>query len=1085
MPWLPLIKWKRTTAVFDPVTSSLLRSAPALPELDPQDLPQMLTRHYARLVSGRLRGVGEDGSRGSGQWPLERIADTYELITSVHDDVNVRRACAFVAGTAQQILARRQPSEDGVLRPFVDRDQVDPAVAAALLFLTAEQYADAYEAAGLIGFERREQLYESRILADNVRDLARGQLGAIVARGARWRRPVTETSDFQRRALKVLLEALITGLELLAAQVLSVPAPDASGGRFVGARDAFSKVLTLSSNSADGDDAPTGELFTTYAGPRHLSSLLLSTYDGIHEAALTKLTPPNGADVIFWKKWLRHRADTTPFVWPNHREAIGKEFYQTGKSAVVVLPTGAGKTTLSSLKIAGTLARRKKVIFLAPTHALVEQLTNDLQEMFPKDLLGSVVSSDFDLLMLSDTQLKEIEVMTPERCLAMLSFAPDAFDDVGLLVFDECHLLSPQSGKIRRALDSMLCVLAFNQIVPESDLLFLSAMLKNAFEFAKWIAELTGRKCVNVDLLWKPSRQARGVVIYRDDQLSEIKNNALSVQTASNKKAGKRAKGLRTAAARELMAQPMAIWGLQHNWLVERRIHCSFTPLLDSSVQLAGEFRGNSVRLKPNSNSVAAAIAAGAAQNGLKTIVFVNTKHDSVSTASDIATVLGGSLTPTEEEQIRWDALELELGDLKHSILDGASAAVPHNASMFRLERELAERMFRRPDGATVIVATPTLAQGLNLPAQLAVLAGDRRASEEGGREDLEAHEILNAAARAGRAGHLANGVVLLVPEPIIAFSKGKKLKNEVVEKLRSVLPENDRCVTISDPLEVVLDRLTDGKTLDRDVRYTINRMALLREADDGDQQPSMFDFNRSLAAYAAHQAAAEKEFNRKVEVMKKAIEMELEGETDPAVFALASKSGLPAHILVRLRERLTKQRGSLPTSVRKWIDWIFKWLKQDNEACGLLLGDVAGAVRASTGRTKLGQVDADVLDDLRPAITAWVRGKTIAEMETVLGGEPHGSSGSEQVCPRTRELVGSVIPRAMSFILSIVSYTVLELDPFEEQEDLSRELIESLSTAVRLGFDEVEKLKFATENAKLLGRVQAHQGWDAENEPA
>ena len=72
-----------------------------------------------------------------------------------------------------------------------------------------------------------------------------------------------------------------------------------------------------------------------------------------------------------------------------------------------------------------------------------------------------------------------------------------------------------------------------------------------------------------------------------------------------------------------------------------------------------------------------------------------------------------------------------------------------------------------------------------------------------------------------------------------------------------------------------------------------------------------------------------------------------------------------------------------------------------------------------------------------------------------------------------------------MSFILSIVSYTVLELDPFEEQEDLSRELIESLSTAVRLGFDEVEKLKFATENAKLLGRVQAHQGWDAENEPA
>jgi superfamily II DNA/RNA helicase len=902
--------------MFDPETASLLRSAPALPELNPENLPQMLTRHYTRLVSVRLRGIVDDAAGASDQWPLERIADTYELITSVHDDAGARRASAFVAGTAQQILARRPPQGESVARPFVDRDQVDPAIAAALLFLAAEQYADAYEAASLIGRERREQLYESRILADNVRNLARGELEAIVARAGRWRRPQRYGPELQRRALKALLETLITGIELFAAQILSVPAPETSGGRFDTARNAFSRVLDLASNLAQGDAVATGEFFTTYAGPRHLASLLLSAHDGIHEAALTKLKSPNGADVVFWQKWLAHRAAKAPFVWPNHRRAVAADFYQTGKSAVVVLPTGAGKTTLSSLKIAGALARKKKILFLAPTHALVEQLTTDLQNMFPKELLGSVVSSDFDLLMVSDTQLREIEVMTPERCLAMLSFAPGAFADVGLLVFDECHLLSPQSGKIRRALDSMLCVLAFNQILPQADFLFLSAMLKNSDEFARWIAALTGRECVNVDLLWKPSRQARGVVIYEDEELAAITTKARRVQAAEDKRTGKKAKGLRTAAKRELMAHPTAIWGLQHNWLVERKAYCSFTPLLDSTVRLSGSLHGRSIHLTPNANSVTAAIAAGAAKNGLKTIVFVNTKHDSASTAADIAAELGGTITPTEEEQSRWDALRLELGDLKHSILRGAAAAVPHNASMFRLERELAQSMFQRPDGATVIVATPTLAQGLNLPAQLAVLAGDRRASEEGGREDLEAHEILNAAARAGRAGHLANGVVLLVPEPIIGFTPKKFLGREVLLKLRAVLPEDDRCVTISDPLEVVLDRLTEGQALDRDVRYTINRMALLRESEDGAQLPSMFDFNRSLAAYAARQAAAEKEFNDKVDAMKRAIEEELEGETDSAVFALASKSGLPADVLVRLRQRLTSQVGSLPTSI-------------------------------------------------------------------------------------------------------------------------------------------------------------------------
>jgi hypothetical protein len=165
-----------------------------------------------------------------------------------------------------------------------------------------------------------------------------------------------------------------------------------------------------------------------------------------------------------------------------------------------------------------------------------------------------------------------------------------------------------------------------------------------------------------------------------------------------------------------------------------------------------------------------------------------------------------------------------------------------------------------------------------------------------------------------------------------------------------------------------------------------------------------------------------------------------------------------------------------------KRITRLFNWLKQDHEACKLLLGDISGAIRASTGRKRGGALTAEILDDLRPAVTAWVTGKTVAEIETILGGQPNASSNSERVCPRSRELIGTVIPRALSFILSIVSYSVLELDPFDEQDDLSRELIESLSTAVRLGFDELPKLKFATDNSKLLGRVQAHRMWTVDN---
>lgn len=1068
--------------MFDAATAALLRSAPAVPGLNPNDIPALLTMHYANLVSARLRGVSEDPGEGEAPWSLERIADTYEIITSLQPGSEMRRASAFVAGTAQQILARRSLAAEPVysLLPAIDRDQVDPAIAAAVLFLAAEQYADANEAASLIRTEREGQHYEATILAEHVADLARGRLNGIVERGGRWRRR-RRYADMEEQALVALLETLATGIEILASHFLNMPVPDAAAGRFDGHRHAFLRVIDLSTETDDGMAASFGsDLFMTYAGPHHLASLLLSACDGIDEAALITIPPPTGTDPEIWSKWLRYRAEKFPFIWPNHRQAVDKGFHEAGTSSVVVLPTGAGKTTISSLKIAGTLARNRKVVFLAPTHALVDQLTEDLQEMFPKDLLGSVVSSDFDLLFQIEAQLQEIEVMTPERCLAMLSFAPDAFEDVGLLVFDECHLLSPQSGKIRRALDSMLCVLGFNHIVPDADLLFMSAMLKNSEDFANWIHELTGRQSVCVDLLWKPSRQARGVITYDAKELARAQRNALSKQRELDVKAGKKAEGLRAAAGRELMAHPWAIWGLQHNWLADDGAYCVTSKLADEPVQLAGNIRYGPLRVTPNANQVAASLAISAAKNGLKSIVFVNTKQDATTVAKNIAEALSGEVVANEAEQERWQALESELGDLKHAVLTRPALAVPHNSAMLRLERDLSERMFKRPKGAHVIVATPTLAQGLNLPAHLAILAGDKRADvEKGGREDLEAHEILNAAARAGRAGHLANGLVLLIPEPMISFTDENSIEDNAINKLRSILPEDDRCVVISDPLEVVLDRLMTGGSPDADVRYTINRMAVLRESAESEEPTMLFDLRKSFGAFAARSRDAQQAFDDKIDALKEAIAEGVHGEVDSTLAILASQSGLSVDLLQRLKRRIEDNAGKLPLSISDWITWVITWLSEDKEARDWLLLDIRSNILTACGVTKKdAELTPAVLANLLPGLHAWIKGQPIVEIEAALGGNPHASAPTKRVCPRARELAGNVIPRGISFIMGLVCHVVEDVNPFDQQKDLSRQVVECLSGAVRKGFDVPEKLKFASDNPRILSRVQVHQAW-------
>ncbi|QPB24438.1 hypothetical protein [Rhizobium sp. 007] len=81
--------------MFDIRTSELLRAAPSLPELDAQQIPQMLTRHYAELVSARLKGE-DDVAPKEETWSLDRIADAYEIVASIEVDPELRRAAAFV-----------------------------------------------------------------------------------------------------------------------------------------------------------------------------------------------------------------------------------------------------------------------------------------------------------------------------------------------------------------------------------------------------------------------------------------------------------------------------------------------------------------------------------------------------------------------------------------------------------------------------------------------------------------------------------------------------------------------------------------------------------------------------------------------------------------------------------------------------------------------------------------------------------------------------------------------------------------------------------------------------------------------------
>lgn len=184
--------------MFDSETSKLLRSAPSLSGLDSNNFPLFFTRHYAELSMARLRGHHEVDAKTSERWTIDKIADAYELIASLDTNQQVRKASAFVAATAHQILSRRIKSVEDIslsMNIGITQFGISPSISSALLFMISEQYADAHEAAQSINTVD-ENIYEARILTEHVKDLCTGKLNSILKRGERWRIERDRTTSF-------------------------------------------------------------------------------------------------------------------------------------------------------------------------------------------------------------------------------------------------------------------------------------------------------------------------------------------------------------------------------------------------------------------------------------------------------------------------------------------------------------------------------------------------------------------------------------------------------------------------------------------------------------------------------------------------------------------------------------------------------------------------------------------------------------------------------------------------------------------------------------------------------------------------
>jgi len=172
-------------------------------------------------------------------------------------------------------------------------------------------------------------------------------------------------------------------------------------------------------------------------------------------------------------------------------------------------------------------------------------------------------------------------------------------------------------------------------------------------------------------------------------------------------------------------------------------------------------------RLKPLNRMDALNIAMNSVLEGGQALIFVESRRRSMSLAREAAGALIGALPRRTQAELQKAASEITIHGEKTRLTDELSSAVSmgaafHHAGLTAGHRRLVENSFKAGQ-IKILVATPTLAAGVNLPARTVVIGSYRRFLPGYGMYPITVLEYKQMSGRAGRPQYDEYGEAVLI----------------------------------------------------------------------------------------------------------------------------------------------------------------------------------------------------------------------------------------------------------------------------------------------------------------------------------
>ncbi len=482
-------------------------------------------------------------------------------------------------------------------------------------------------------------------------------------------------------------------------------------------------------------------------------------------------------------KWL-HALQKDSFIkelWPA-QHLLGKAGVLKGESAIVQMPTSAGKTKATELILRSAfLAERVSLaVIIAPFRALCHEIKNSLVEAFHNeptkvDELSDALQTDFEIAELLGHQ--QILVVTPEKLLYVLRHAPELAAHIGLLVLDEGH----QFDSGTRGITYELLLTSLRSMIPAgTQKVLISAVISNAEAVGEW---LNGEPNVVEGTTLIPTFRSVGFASWLD-QLGRIEY----VDS-------------RDAEQGEF-----------------------FVPRVIERFNLGRKNRERTDRFFPektDGQAIALYLGLKLIPNG-SIALFCGRKSTAASVCEKAVDIIerGAPLAlPSDfsdaEEVARLTHLHVEnLGADATASQSAAHGIFSHHGNTPQGIR-LAVEHAMRDDLVRFVVCTSTLAQGVNLPIRYLIVT-----SVYQGMERIKIRDFHNLIGRAGRAGMHTEGSILFA-DPVI-FDK-RKARNDKWrwDQVKELLEPRNSEPCISNLLSIFDPIKSD------DEKYTITMKAL------------------------------------------------------------------------------------------------------------------------------------------------------------------------------------------------------------------------------------------------------------------